>query len=237
MSDLDKYSYYFYNYTDCKIVNNQKICRVIGATGFLIKKGNNLYLVSAAHSFFDLQHEGQEPLKYDYPRQFNLRVYPKNSNVPETITVDVSKQHPPTNYFYSHPDVYFVKIDIPKKYQVYSVEETFTKRSKDYEKTKEGIMFGYPETGAFNINRPPDSAIFETSTYLDSVNIVEYKTENQAALKQTSGTAITKGFSGAPMFLLLPNSKIIFGGVCIATNSMKTIFIRPSFVLSEMPKD
>jgi hypothetical protein len=232
-NSLAKYSYYFYGFTDeCKYFGNDKKCRVIGATGFLLKKNENLYLVTAAHSLFNLQHENQEPLKYKYPTKFFLKLNLKGSNAPMSFPFDVSLQHPPNNYFSNHSDVYCFKIDIPDKYQVYSIESLIDE--KHYHNALKGVMYGYPDIGIFNLDMEPSKATFDVSTYLRTLNITENKEESQAGLKQLSGDA-GKGDSGAPLFLILNSSNVVFGGMCIASHNDEVIFVRPNNILKELP--
>jgi len=236
LDELSKYSYYFYAQTkDCRIIDRQIKCRMVGSTGFLVKDGKDLYLVSAAHSLFDLQHKGEPPLTYEYPKLFYLRLYKKKSNLPDTIPIDLSKLRPTDNYFYNHSDVFWIKINTPvDKYQIHTINHLLSKKKSEYTKIKETVMFGFPQLPSFDQNRHAIEMTFSPSNYLDSVNITENKTESQAALIPISGYG-DKGYSGSPLFLKLSNSKIVFGGLCIAENNGRIIFVRPKFVFKEAP--
>lgn len=233
---LKKYCYYFYAQTnDCRNMGGEIQCRIVSSTGFLVKKGRALYLVSAAHSLFDLQHEGQLPLPYQYPTTFYLRLYKNNSNTPDTIPINLSQFKPAKNYFYTHSDVFWVKIKSPiSKYQIHTINHFLATEKNDYIDIKDAVMFGFPQLPIFDPNRDALRMTFNPANYLDSINITENKTESQAAIKPISGDG-DKGYSGAPLFLKLSNSKIIFGGLCIAENNGKVIFVRPSFVFKEAP--
>jgi hypothetical protein len=234
-NSLSKYSYFFYGFTDeCKVINVVYLCRTITGTGFLVRINGSIYLLSAAHSFFDLKHFGEEPKKYTYPTKFYLRLYRENSHNPDTISFDVSRLHPPEDYFYNHADVFWFKINIPDKYQIYSIENLLTENPKDFKKSKKGIMYGYPHIDTFDFSRQPIKSTFDASTYLDSISMTENKNESDPGLKQLDGYA-AEGNSGSPLFLILNNSKIIFGGLCIAINDNKVIFVRPKDVIKEMP--
>ena len=115
-----------------------------------------------------------------------------------------------------------------------TINHFLAKRKNDYTDIKNAVMFGFPQIQIFDPNRDAVKMTFNPADYLDSVNITENKTESQAAIQPISGNG-DKGYSGAPLFLKLSNSKIIFGGLCIAENSGKVIFVRPSFVFKEAP--
>jgi hypothetical protein len=236
VDSLAKYSYYVFAFTtDCKYVNGVKICRMVRYTAFIVQKNNKIYLVSAAHSFFDLQHKGQKPLSYIYPTHFQLRLYNKTTHLPETIDIDVSNKRPASNYFYSNPDVYAFEVNIPEKYEINSVEKFFTNNPNDFQKPIRGVSFGYPEFLNHSLSEAPIKCILNTSTYLDLFSATENINESDAALQPIECQAGV-GDSGSPLFLILSNSKIIFGGLCIAENEGYVIFVRPKDVMNKLPK-
>jgi len=233
---LSKYSYFFFGYTDqCKVINGQPKCRVVKSTCFLVRKANKLYLVSAAHSLFNLNHTGQTPPPYIYPTRFYLRVFTKGNHLADTLPFNVPPK-PASDYFLHNVDAYAIEIKIPNRYIINTVDKFFFKISDNsFRKSIEAVMYGYlDKQGVENLQQPAMKCTFNPNSYWDSISITENQGESDAGLVKLEGEA-EAGNSGSPLFLISGKAKIIFGGLCFATNNGKVFFIRPADVLKKIP--
>lgn len=73
-------------------------------------------------------------------------------------------------------------------------------------------MYGYPQKSGVD---PCNRVVLNTDTYSTPVHPMQNPTESDAAL-WVENVLHGIGDTGAPLFLKLLNSKIIFGGICIA---------------------
>jgi hypothetical protein len=231
---LSKYSYFFYGFTNqCKTINGQLKCRVVKSSCFLVKKENKIYLVSAAHSFFNLNHAGQALPTYIYPTRFYLRVFTKITGLPDTLAFNVPPK-PADDYFLNNVDAFAIEINIPNKYIINTIEKFFPKIGRSFKKPIGAVMYGYlDKQGVDDLNQPVIKCTLSPETYFDSISITENKSESDAGLVKLGGEA-GAGNSGSPLFLILANSKIIFGGLCMATNNGKIVFVRPKDVIKKI---
>ena len=225
---LKKYSYLIKAMIpdSVKVVNGVTYSKWMQCTGFLITEKGKIYLVSAAHSLLGVRDGFEPPAKH--PTVFYLFVKKLNSEERVMVEIDLTGRIPKSDssYFKTNPDFYCVQLDIPPIYELNTINSFFSKDSTDYDKAYIALMYGYPEKSYVDsCNR----VVLKMDNYFTPVHPEDNPTESDAALRAIDGLH-GSGDSGAPLFLKLGNSKVIFGGICVATFKDNIIFIRPELL-------
>jgi hypothetical protein len=192
------------------------------------------YLVSAAHSLLGIHHANEPNPRLKKPTVFHLFMNKVHSKIVERIPIDLAGSilDVDSSYFTYNPDFYCVPVTIPSGYEIHTINSFFSKNGTNYDKAVRAIMYGYPENSDLDTC---NGVLLQTDTYLQPVHPVENLSESDISLHVIDGV-YGKGDSGAPLFLQLNNSKIIFGGIYIAAYDQHVIFIRPEWLFDFVRK-
>ena len=225
---LGKYAYYIYGTTkEFRINKGIKQYRQVLGTCFFIKNKNTTYISGAAHIFTGLAHSGEE-VDMDYPDMLYIRLYHKNSRKFRDFPFSISKikKIVDTNFFKTHADIYIYPIQIPKNYEINSIEK-FLRNKVDYKKVDKVIMYGYPDKTPGVLQKcimDPGSNTF--------IRFDENPNELDIQYKIKSGN-YGAGNSGSPLFFITKKSEIIFGGICIGGyREGLSVFVPHLFIFS-----
>lgn len=235
--DLSKYSYYLYLEVDANSIEE--------GTGFLVRKNNQLYLVTASHAISGHYYDSLGMhIKPNYPDILNLRVTRKQDGVMDFFPINIFEAKKKINllHYSKTPDICFIKIDLPEKYQINTIESLIVEYPTSQIVPDNCIMFGFPN-GSSSIpkleylrrNASLATGKVQNYSYALKWNANPYIDINQywddfnyiAFLTGVFGA----GNSGTPIFFT-SSQKVIFGGMCVAGNyEAKQLFaLRPEVI-------
>lgn len=232
MDSLSKYSYFLFAPTDEVGINSagQKQNKFKIATVFFIRKNNELYLFSAAHSIIGLDYDGT--FDENFPDTFYLRLYKHNStaifdlkfNPKQLLTISVD-----SNYYRANYDLIYFPMKL-SDFEINSIEKFINdSESIDDKIATEAIVYGFAAKDGGDIT----SSTIDYKT-LNKVNLHGESTIYDSFLINNGQP--TYGFSGSPLFLKTVDSRIIFGGLAVAGTEKILTFV-PQQIIREIIKE
>jgi hypothetical protein len=232
IDSLSKYSYFLFAPTKEIEINSigQKQNKSKIATVFFIRKNNNLYLFSAAHSILGLDYNNK--FEDNFPDTFYLRLYKPNSNEmfdlkfspKKLIAIDAD-----ATYYKTHYDIIYFPMTLPA-FDIKSIENFISENELIQEEIiEEAVVYGFAAKDGGDITK----------------SVIEYKTMTKVNLHGNSTVynsflikngQPTYGFSGSPLFVKTKDSKIIFEGLAVAGTDKVLTFVPPQIVREILKK-
>jgi hypothetical protein len=214
-SSLDKYTYLIYGKT-------RSAC-VVQATGFLVKKNNQVYLVTACHVINGWRFESFEK-EDSYPDTLFLRVNLKNTDSSTFVPIDISKIKNIKSKA-DWPDVYFYKLNLSSQFKIYTLDDLIHQKEEATRVPTEVLIYGFQigdvdfERSKFLRLKPqkaiahfPDKDAYACSPIVYDVGY--------------AGNTLGPGNSGSPVYFIYESHanvrkqiKLRFGGLLFAGNA------------------
>jgi hypothetical protein len=225
--DLRKYSYLIRGFKVRKVASNGISKHTYTGTGFFIRKNGKVVLVTADHIF---NKDASVMLQAYWVIVFN-----KKTNKQDSINIgDLSKigKIQPDEYIKNYKDAIAIPITISGSYKINSIEKFLIPYNEDYRKIDHYINYSFPGNAKFpylptldigNVNADINSPLgYGKDGVLDTV----------AYPLISKSKKFDMGSSGSPVFFILKNNKIEFGGIGIAKSlpSLNIITIKPKIV-------
>lgn len=227
-SSLYKYTYLLYGKT--------RSGRVVQASGFLVKKNNQVYLVTACHVINGWHFESFEK-EDSYPDTLFLRVNIKNTDSSLFIPIDISKikniKSQP-----DWPDVYFYRLTLNPILELYTIDALIVKNEPAASSPEHVLVYGF-QPGELDFERSGFLKLKPQKTVTHFPDKDAYACSPMAYEVSYSGNTLGPGNSGSPVFFLsetLANGKktlkVLFGGLLFAGNPSlhRASVIRPEVI-------
>lgn len=234
-----------YSYLLALCVPKGNSCNLSGmSTGFFIKDGKTIYLVSAYHVFTQTNTTSDKPSFFIHRRML-VRLGNQKDNL--FINLETVKNWGKKISLYNTPDIYFYKTDInPDSVKVFSIENILTTNRNTKHTEKQVLSYGY-------LNKATDTTNIYTYPALiykgQIANPADYSSvsyfKNIDSLYLVSKPKTFDGTSGSPVFLKYSkgNNKstkewIEFAGIMVATDSTTncTVILKKEYFISEFEK-
>jgi hypothetical protein len=219
---LARYSYQLWG--SIPLSNSGKHMIIVG-TGFFVRDGDRISIVTAAHVLNGTYIEKDRKLKRPiFPDTMFIRVFDDSGTV-DSIPLNIKSIKDSTSpyFYYERPDIIVLPVHVPAKFHINSVER-FMKRigDKGYDSAEEISMYGY--SNVFRERMGPQDRLRShpfrrnlklAQSYENSQLIPEtgFSDTMYISLNFPSTITVGSGDSGSPIFFKIGN-EIVFGAVC-----------------------
>lgn len=226
------------------------------ATGSFIKKGENLFLVGAFHTFGCINTVTKEP-DNPSPDSLMVRVFYKGTKDPYFFPIHLEKIKKETTpfYYYENPDIYVydvTSLNLESKYDIFSIEKYMVVQLDEEVNAKMAISFGFPKDPNTKYDIPYLKQ-WQPEKYKSGMDgdinlayplypngIITHTVEDTINLRLSEGFA--EGRSGSPVFFIQEHDgveQITFGGIVTGAEAMagkpnRGVVVRSKFLYRKL---